>query len=193
MKHALQKLSIALLVVFGLVQAQAASWNMELPPVPGYYEFYTSGEMGEGGYSVDISVSDEVGEYGDPLYLVKHTTWSYQELDIMLLQPGLTNLFSFNMGSFFLFMVPMMLEDLDMNPGEVSVFPGFGRAVVQQPETHAGITGHSILIEEEADSGEWQPLMFLVFNEDFGTPLKSIFYEDGEPYSETTLVEFRAH
>lgn len=193
MKSTLHKLIVALVVLFAAVFAHAVSWNMDTPPVPGYYEFYTSGELGEGGFSVDISATDTVTEYGDTLHLVTNSSWSYQELNVSLLQPGLGSLFSMNPGTFFLFMVPMFLEDLDMEPGERAVFPGFGRATVQQPETVAGITGHALLIEERDSDDEWQPLMYLVFNADFGTPLKSVFYEDGNAISETTLVEFRAY
>lgn len=193
MKTSLQRLIVVVVAVFALTQAHAVSWNMDTPPVPGYYEFYTNGVLGEGGFSVDISASDTVTENGETLYLVTNSSWSYQELDVMLLQPGLGGLFSMNAGSFFLFMVPMFLEDLDMEPGERAVFPGFGRATVQAPETYAGVTGHALLIEERDSDDEWQPLMYIVFNEDFGTPLKTVFYEDGRPISETTLVEFRTY
>lgn len=194
MNHHFRKLIAALLTSILFASAYAVDWNMNADPVPGYYEYRITGDMGDGGYSIDISASDTlVDDNGDALHLVTTTSWTYQPVSSGLLQPGFANLLSMNVGSFMLFMIPMMLDGLDMEPGERAVMPGMGRITVQNQETHAGITGHALLVEERDSNDEWRPLMYIVFNENIATPLKSVFYDSGEPVSETTLVEFRAY
>lgn len=173
--------------------AHAVSWDLGAVPAPGYYEFYSIGQFGEGGYSIDISATDTVSEDGETLHLVTSTTWGYQALNASVLQPGAVNSLLMNPASFMMFMIPMFIDDMDMEPGERAVIPGFGRVTVREPEVHGGITGHAIVIEERDSDDEWRPLMFLVFNESVSVPLVSAYYEDGELVSETKLVEFREY
>lgn len=194
MKVQMQRIIAAILVLTLAAGAMAISWDLGAEPVPGYYEFYSTGQLGEGGYSIDISATDTITEYGDVQHLVTSTSWGYQELGSGILQPGAgSSMMMMNPGAFLMFMIPMFIDDLDMEPGERAVIPGFGRITVLDPEVHGGITGHTIVIEERNSDDEWQPLLRIVFNEDIPVPLLSAYYEDGEIVDETKLVEFREY
>ena len=193
MKVRIHKLFATMMILLLASAALAVSWELDADPAPGYYEFASTSQSGSGGYSIDISATDTVDENGETLHMVTSSSWGYQPMSSMLLQPGAGSAMLFNPGSFMMYMIPMFLDGLDMEPGERAVMPGFGRITVLDPEVHGGITGHTIVIEERDSDDEWQPLLRIVFNENIPVPLLSAYYDGGELIDETKLVEFREY
>lgn len=172
--------------------ALAQKWSPYELKGPAYFRFVSSERGGpELTNSIDVRPSAHVDEYGEPLFEVTTTRTSYQSLDSALAGDlmGLASGFT----SMYLMMLIPAMADMDMVPGEKMSLFGAGRVTVLGTETHAGRTGHHLLMETKDSSDAYEPMAEWVIDFELPLPLVTRLYDDGELVSEERLVEYRTN